>query len=97
MKTFSTMVIIALIIFPGNAVMTCKCTDSIKIFTVRGTAFEAAKTSGGGTASENGKSIMYIQCNGTGVHVGDFPCEKHCVQMISTLNSTKWQSRWVWD
>ena len=22
------------------------------------------------------------------VHVGDFPCEKHCVQMISTLNST---------
>ena len=67
MKTFSTMVIIALIIFSGNAVMTCKCMDSIKIFTVRGTAFEAAKSSGGGAASENGKSItyMYIQCNGT--------------------------------
>lgn len=65
METVSTMVIIALIIFPGNAVMTCKCMDSIKIFTVRGTAFEAAKSSGGGAASENGKSITYIQCNGT--------------------------------
>lgn len=40
-------------IYAGNAVMTCKCMDSIKIFTVRGTAFEAAKSSGGGAASEN--------------------------------------------
>ena len=38
--------------------MTCKCNDNIKIFTIRGTAFEAAKTSGGGAASENGKGIM---------------------------------------
>ena len=27
--------------------MTCKCNDNIKIFTIGGTAFEAAKTSGG--------------------------------------------------
>ena len=40
--------------------MTCKCNDNIKIFTIRGTAFEAAKTSGGGAASENGKGIMCI-------------------------------------
>ena len=39
--------------------MTCKCNDNIKIFTVRGTAFEAAKTSGGGVASENGTGIKY--------------------------------------
>lgn len=39
--------------------MTCKCNDDIKIFTIRGTAFEAAKTSGGGAASENGKGIVY--------------------------------------
>ena len=32
----------------------------VKIFTIRGTAFEAAKTSGGGAASENGKGIMCI-------------------------------------
>ena len=37
--------------------MTCKCNDNIKIFTVRGTAFEAAKTSVDGAASENGKGI----------------------------------------
>ena len=48
-----------IIFFSGNAVMTCKCNDNIKIFTVRGTAFEAAKTSGGGVASENGKGIKY--------------------------------------
>ena len=37
--------------------MTCNCNDNIKIFTVRGIAFEAAKTSGGGAASGNGKGI----------------------------------------
>ena len=40
--------------------MTYKCNDNIKIFTVRGTAFEAAKTSGGGVASENGKALSII-------------------------------------
>ena len=35
------------------------CNDDIKIFTIRGMAFEAAKTSGGGAASENGKGIVY--------------------------------------
>lgn len=41
----------------GNAVLTCKSNDSVKVFTVRGTAFEAAKASGGGVASENGNEL----------------------------------------
>ena len=38
----------------GNAITTCKSNDKVKVLTVRGTAFEAAKTSGNGVASENG-------------------------------------------
>jgi len=34
--------------------MTCKSNDKVKVFTIRGTAFEAANASGGGAASENG-------------------------------------------
>lgn len=37
--------------------LTCKSNDSVKVFTVRGTAFEAAKASGGGVASENGNEL----------------------------------------
>jgi len=40
-------------IYAGNAVLTLKSTDSIKVVTVRGTAFEAAKAEGGSAASEN--------------------------------------------
>ena len=41
----------------GNAITTCKSNDKVKVLTVRGTAFEAAKTSGSGVASENGTSL----------------------------------------
>ncbi|KAJ7388966.1 hypothetical protein OS493_034604 [Desmophyllum pertusum] len=40
-------------IYAGNAVLTCKSNDKVKVFTVRGTSFEAANTSGGGAVSEN--------------------------------------------
>ncbi|XP_068722840.1 electron transfer flavoprotein subunit alpha, mitochondrial-like [Montipora capricornis] len=43
-------------IYAGNAITTCKSNDKVKIFTIRGTAFEAAKTSGSGVASENAPS-----------------------------------------
>ena len=46
-----------LFIFVGNAITTCKSNDKVKVLTVRGTAFEAAKTSGSGVASENGTSL----------------------------------------
>ena len=41
--------------YAGNAVLTCKCNENVKVFTVRGTAFEAAEASGGQAVSENGK------------------------------------------
>lgn len=44
-------------IYAGNAITTCKSNDKVKILTVRGTAFEAAKTSGSGVASENAPSV----------------------------------------
>lgn len=31
-----------------------KCNEAVKVFTVRGTSFEAAATEGGGAASEDG-------------------------------------------
>uniref|UniRef100_A0A8C2WZD8 Electron transfer flavoprotein subunit alpha n=1 Tax=Cyclopterus lumpus TaxID=8103 RepID=A0A8C2WZD8_CYCLU len=34
-------------IYAGNALSTVKCNESVKIFTVRGTSFEAAETEGG--------------------------------------------------
>ncbi|KAJ0029768.1 hypothetical protein NQD34_004765 [Periophthalmus magnuspinnatus] len=39
-------------IYAGNAVSTVKCNDPVKVFTVRGTSFEAAATDGGSAASE---------------------------------------------
>uniref|UniRef100_A0A4W6C800 Electron transfer flavoprotein subunit alpha n=1 Tax=Lates calcarifer TaxID=8187 RepID=A0A4W6C800_LATCA len=39
-------------IYAGNALSTVKCNEPIKIFTVRGTSFEAAPTEGGDAASE---------------------------------------------
>lgn len=39
----------------GNAIQTLKSKDSLKIISVRGTAFEAAALEGGNAASENGK------------------------------------------
>ena len=54
----------------GNAVLTCKSNDSVKVFTVRGTAFEAAKASGGGVASENGNEL----------HLGPF--SKNCFNTV---------------
>ena len=42
--------------------MTCKSNDKVKVFTIRGTAFDAANASGGGAASENGKILSIQQC-----------------------------------
>uniref|UniRef100_A0AAQ5YWB9 Electron transfer flavoprotein subunit alpha n=1 Tax=Amphiprion ocellaris TaxID=80972 RepID=A0AAQ5YWB9_AMPOC len=42
-------------IYAGNALSTVKCNEPIKVFTVRGTSFEAASTEGGSAASEEGK------------------------------------------
>lgn len=39
-------------IYAGNAIMTLKCLDPVKILTVRTTAFEAAETSGGAGTEE---------------------------------------------
>jgi electron transfer flavoprotein alpha subunit len=39
-------------IYAGNAVQTLKSTDAIKVVTVRGTSFEAAKVGGGSAAQE---------------------------------------------
>ncbi|XP_073241935.1 electron transfer flavoprotein subunit alpha, mitochondrial-like [Porites lutea] len=43
-------------IYAGNAVTTCKSNDTVKVFTIRGTAFEAASASGGAAASESAPS-----------------------------------------
>uniref|UniRef100_H3ARB5 Electron transfer flavoprotein subunit alpha, mitochondrial n=1 Tax=Latimeria chalumnae TaxID=7897 RepID=H3ARB5_LATCH len=40
-------------IYAGNALCTVKCNEKIKVFTVRGTSFEAAPVSGGSASSEN--------------------------------------------
>ncbi|KAA8590104.1 hypothetical protein FQN60_014038, partial [Etheostoma spectabile] len=40
-------------IYAGNALSTVKCNELIKVFTVRGTAFEAAPTEGGSASSED--------------------------------------------
>lgn len=43
-------------IYAGNAIQTLKSKDSLKIISVRGTAFEAAALEGGNAASENAPS-----------------------------------------
>ena len=53
------MILYLFMIILGNAITTCKSNDKVKIFTIRGTAFEAAKTSGSEVASENGTYVMY--------------------------------------
>ncbi|KAK3735846.1 hypothetical protein QZH41_020007, partial [Actinostola sp. cb2023] len=40
-------------IYAGNAVTTVKSKDQVKVFTVRGTAFEAAESDGSGVPNEN--------------------------------------------
>jgi len=40
-------------IYAGNALSTVKCNESVKVFTVRGTAFEAAVVEGGSATSED--------------------------------------------
>eukprot|EP00064_Thunnus_orientalis_P008154 superscaffoldBa00000952_g8177 len=40
-------------IYAGNALSTVKCNEAVKVFTVRGTSFEAASTEGGSAASED--------------------------------------------
>jgi len=39
-------------IYAGNALSTVKCNESVKVFTVRGTSFEAAAVEGGSAGSE---------------------------------------------
>lgn len=39
-------------IYAGNALSTVKCNEPVKVFTVRGTSFEAAATEGGNAVSE---------------------------------------------
>ncbi|KAG9340713.1 hypothetical protein JZ751_020303 [Albula glossodonta] len=39
-------------IYAGNALSTVKCNESVKVFTVRGTSFEAATVEGGSAATE---------------------------------------------
>lgn len=39
-------------IYAGNALSTVKCNEPVKVFTVRGTSFEAAATQGGNAVSE---------------------------------------------
>ncbi|XP_058501131.1 electron transfer flavoprotein subunit alpha, mitochondrial [Solea solea] len=40
-------------IYAGNALSTVKCNEPVKVFTVRGTSFEAASTEGGSATSED--------------------------------------------
>jgi len=39
-------------IYAGNAISTVKCNEAVKVFTVRGTSFEAAAVEGGSASSE---------------------------------------------
>ena len=56
-KRKQSRILIGYLFLSGNAITTCKSNDKVKVLTVRGTAFEAAKTSGSGVASENGTSL----------------------------------------
>lgn len=49
----------------GNALCTVKCDEKVKVFSVRGTSFEAAATSGGSASSEKGEclfEICFVSC-----------------------------------
>ena len=51
------LLIVMVMFSSGNAVTTCKSNDTVKVFTIRGTAFEAASASGGAAASESGRNL----------------------------------------
>lgn len=42
----------------GNALSTVKCDEAVKVFTVRGTSFEAASPGGGSATSEEGRVAL---------------------------------------
>ena len=43
----------------GNALTTVKSKDEIKVFTIRGTAFQAAEETGGGATTDPGIVLAY--------------------------------------
>uniref|UniRef100_A0A8D1YHA8 Electron transfer flavoprotein subunit alpha n=2 Tax=Sus scrofa TaxID=9823 RepID=A0A8D1YHA8_PIG len=47
-------------IYAGNALCTVKCDEKVKVFSVRGTSFEAAATSGGSAISEKASSASPV-------------------------------------
>ncbi|KAB1257350.1 Electron transfer flavoprotein subunit alpha; mitochondrial [Camelus dromedarius] len=47
-------------IYAGNALCTVKCDEKVKVFSVRGTSFEAATTSGGSAGSEEVSSTSPV-------------------------------------
>ncbi|KAG7280048.1 hypothetical protein CRUP_030504 [Coryphaenoides rupestris] len=44
-------------IYAGNALSTVKCSEAVKVFTVRGTSFEPAAVDGGSATSEQGRGL----------------------------------------
>ncbi|XP_038274656.1 electron transfer flavoprotein subunit alpha, mitochondrial isoform X3 [Dermochelys coriacea] len=44
-------------IYAGNALCTMKCDEKVKVFSVRGTSFEAAPVSGGSASIEKGRGL----------------------------------------
>lgn len=44
----------------GNALCTVKCDEKVKVFSVRGTSFDAAATSGGSARSEKAPSSSSV-------------------------------------
>lgn len=49
------VVFLKILCISGNALCTVKCDEKVKVFSVRGTSFEAAGTSGGSASSEKGE------------------------------------------
>jgi len=47
-------------IYAGNAVLRVQSTDSVKIVSVRGTAFAASSDSGGKASTETGKCYLML-------------------------------------
>uniref|UniRef100_A0A8I5KVL5 Electron transfer flavoprotein subunit alpha n=1 Tax=Homo sapiens TaxID=9606 RepID=A0A8I5KVL5_HUMAN len=48
-------------IYAGNALCTVKCDEKVKVFSVRGTSFDAAATSGGSASSEKASSTSPVE------------------------------------